>query len=233
LREPAPPIPIGSTRRKISKRCSRTYDTICVDGKIEHFNVSFYRPRALQARSLEWVSPQTVVLRDVEDKKLRGGIEMGEAVLKALDFRTGFTHMEWFLTPEGEVVFGEIGARPPGARLVDLINFACDIDVFTGWAEAVCHGRFTQPVERKYNAAWIVKRAEGQGHIQRIEGLAPLMAELREHVVLVDLLPIGAPRRNWKQTLVSDGMIIVRHPDLQKTLEIADRFGTELRMYAG
>jgi len=25
----------------------------------------------------------------------------------------------------------------------------------------------------------------------------------------------------------------VRHPDLQKTLEIADRFGTELRMYAG
>jgi biotin carboxylase len=210
-----------------------TYDTICVDGKIEHFNVSFYRPRALQARSLEWVSPQTVVLRDVEDKKLRGGIEMGEAVLKALDFRTGFTHMEWFLTPQGEVVFGEIGARPPGARLVDLINFACDIDVFTGWAEAVCHGRFTQQVERKYNAAWIVKRAEGQGHIQRIEGLAPLMAELREHVVLVDLLPIGAPRRNWKQTLVSDGMIIVRHPDLQKTLEIADRFGTELRMYAG
>jgi hypothetical protein len=59
------------------------------------------------------------------------------------------------------------------------------------------------------------------------------MAELAEHVVVVDLLPLGAPRRNWKQTLVSDGMIIVRHPDLDRTLEIADRFGTELQMYAG
>jgi hypothetical protein len=116
---------------------------------------------------------------------------------------------------------------------VDLINFASDIDTFTGWAEAVCHGKFTQKVERKYNAAWIYKRAQGQGRIQRIEGLAPLMAELSEHVMVLDLLPIGATRRNWKQTLVSDGMIIVRHPDLQKTLEIADRFGTELRLYAG
>jgi len=210
-----------------------TYDTLSVDGKIQHFSISFYRPRALESRSHEWVSPQTVVVRDVDAPHLRAGCEMGEAVLKALEFETGYTHMEWFLKPNGEVVFGEIAARPPGAHLVDLINFASDIDTFTGWAEAVCHGKFTQKVDRKYNAAWIYKRAQGQGHIQRIEGLAPLMAELSEHVMVLDLLPVGAPRRNWKQTLVSDGMVIVRHPDLQKTLEIADRFGTELRMYAG
>jgi formate-dependent phosphoribosylglycinamide formyltransferase (GAR transformylase) len=210
-----------------------TYETICVDGKIQHDSISFYRPRALEARSHEWISPQTVVVRDVDAPHLRAGREMGAAVLKALDFDTGYTHMEWFLTPSGEAVFGEIAARPPGAHLVDLINFASDVDTFTGWAEAVCHGRFTQPIERKYNAAWIYKRAQGQGRIHRIEGLTQLMAELSEHVVVLDLLPVGAPRRNWKQTLVSDGMIIVRHPDLQKTLEIADRFGTELRIFAG
>jgi biotin carboxylase len=210
-----------------------TYETICVDGEIKHFSISFYRPRALQARSHEWISPQTVVVRDVDAPELGPGREMGEAVIRALGFKTGFTHMEWFRTPSGEAVFGEIAARPPGAHLVDLINFASDVDVFTGWAEAVCHGRFTQPVERKYNAGWVYKRAEGQGVIQRIEGLAPLMAELGEHVVVLDLLPIGAPRRNWKQTLISDGMIIVRHPDLGRTLEIADRFATDLRIYAG
>jgi ATP-grasp N-terminal domain/ATP-grasp domain len=210
-----------------------TFDTICVDGTIQLFSISYYRPRALEARSHEWISPQTVVVRDVEAPHLRPGREMGEAVLKALEFESGYTHMEWFLTPEGEAVFGEIAARPPGAHLVDLINFASDVDTFTGWAEAVCHGRFSQTVERKYNAAWIYKRAQGQGRIQRIEGLGPLMAELSEHVMVLDLLPIGAPRRDWKQTLVSDGMIIVRHPDLQKTLEIADRFATELRIYAG
>ena len=187
----------------------------------------------MQARSHEWISPQTVVVRDVDAPEYRAGREVGEAVNRALGFQTGFTHMEWFRTPSGEAVFGEIAARPPGAHLVDLINYASDVDVFTGWAEAVCHGRFSQHVDRKYNAAWIYKRAEGQGTIRHIEGLAPLMAELGEHVMVLDLLPIGAPRRNWKQTLISDGMIIVRHPDLARTLEMADRFATDLRMYAG
>ena len=71
----------------------------------------------------------------------------------------------------------------------------------------------------------------GSGKKRRALSDVPL-AELGEHVLLLDLLPIGAPRRNWKQTLVSDGMIIVRHPDLERTLEIAYRFATELRIYA-
>ena len=150
-----------------------------------------------------------------------------------LEFRSGFTHMEWFLTDSGEAVFGEIAARPPGARSVDLMNYACDIDTFTGWAEAVCHGRFSQPVTRRYNAAVIFKRARGSGLIRRIEGLERLIARYRQHVVCVDLLPVGAPRRNWKSTLISDGYLILRHPDLQATMEMADRVGTDLQLYAG
>ncbi len=139
--------------------------------------------------------------------------------------------MEWFLTPDGEAVFGEIAARSPGAHLVDLINFASDVDTYTGWAEAVCHGGLSQKVERKYNSAFVFKRAEGQGHIQRVEGLTHLMAELGEHVMVVDLLPIGAPRRDWRQTLVGDGIIMLRHQDLQTTLHISDRFATELSIW--
>jgi len=48
----------------------------------------------------------------------------------------------------------------------------------------------------------------------------------------VDLLPIGAPRRNWVQTLISDGYVCVRHPDLQATMDIADAVGTDLQLYA-
>jgi hypothetical protein len=33
-------------------------------------------------------------------------------------------------------------------------------------------------------------------------------------------------------TLISDGMVIVRHPDLDMCLEIADGFATELQLYA-
>jgi hypothetical protein len=53
-------------------------------------------------------------------------------VLRALEFESGFTHMEWFLAPGGEAVFGEIGARAPGARLVHAMNYTCDADYFAG-----------------------------------------------------------------------------------------------------
>jgi biotin carboxylase len=209
-----------------------TFDTLCIGGEIRHFSVAFYRPRALLIKELEWVSPMTVAVRDPLDERWRSGVEMGPPVLSAMRFRTGLTHMEWYRTADGEAVFGEVGARPPGAHLVDLMNFACDIDLYTGWAEAVCHGRFTQKVERTYNSAWVFKRAEGQGRIQRVEGLDRLMAEIGEHVCAIDLNPIGSPRRDFRQVLAGDGKVFVRHPDLGRLLEIADRVATELRMYA-
>ena len=49
---------------------------------------------------------------------------------------------------------------------------------------------------------------------------------------MVDLLPIGAPRRDWRQTLVGDGWIVVRHPDLQRVIEMADRIATDLHVHA-
>ena len=210
-----------------------TFDTICAGGKVHYYNVAWYRPNPLIARSVEWISPQTISLRDPDASRLAPGVALGRSVLKALGFRAGYTHMEWFLTPKGEAVFGEIGARPPGARSVDIMNYSCDADLFVAWAEATTHGRISKRIERRYNAAIVFKRAQGRGRIQRIEGLERLMAEIGEHVACVDLLPVGAPRRDWLQTLVSDGYLVVRHPDLATTCEMADRVGTDIQMYAG
>jgi hypothetical protein len=161
------------------------------------------------------------------------GRHMGWEVLKALGFESGFTHMEWFLKPDGEAVFGEIGARAPGARLVHAMNYSCDADLFAGWAEAVCFGRLSQDTRKKYNVAVVFKRAIGQGRIRAYEGLETLLARHGEHIPVVDLAPIGAPRRDWTQTVVGDGWLIARHPNLQQTYEIADRIGTDLRILAG
>ena len=112
------------------------------------------------------------------------------------------------------------------------MNYASDIDLFKGFGEALVHGRFTQPITRKYNAVSIFKRAVGQGTIRRIDGLGPLLSEIGPHVAALDLLPVGAQRRDWKQTLISDGMVIVRHPELETALHMADRVGMELQMVA-
>ena len=59
------------------------------------------------------------------------------------------------------------------------------------------------------------------------------MAEYGEHVVAIDLLPVGAPRRDWRAVTISDGMVVVRHPELAKTVEMTDRFAAELHLHAG
>ena len=62
------------------------------------------------------------------------------------------------------MVFGEIGARPPGVRVVDMMNFNTDGDLYVGWAEAVVHGRMPE-LSHRYNVGSIFKRARGSGRI--------------------------------------------------------------------
>jgi biotin carboxylase len=210
-----------------------TYDTICAAGNIALENICEYRPRPLVGKQVEWISQQIFALSDHADPGLAGGLRMGRDVIAAMGFTSGFTHMEWYRTAQGEVVFGEIGARAPGARITDMINYSCDNDVFTGWAEAVCHGTFSQPTKRRYNVAMIVKRAQGDGRVTHVEGLGHLLAEFGDHVVNVDLVDVGQPRRDWRQTVLSDGYVVVRHPDLATTVDMANRFAVELNLYAG
>ncbi len=209
-----------------------TFDTITMGGKIAYHNVAWYRPRPLIARSNEWISPQVIALRDVAAPELADGIRMGYDVIAALGFDAGFTHMEWYRKADGEVVFGEIGARPPGAHQVDQMKFACDFDVFRSWGQAITSGRIDAKIERKYNVATVYKRARGVGRISRYEGVDALQQRYGQHVVWNTLLPPGTPRRDWQKTLVSDGFVMLRHPDLDATLEMADAIGSELQIFA-
>ena len=209
-----------------------TYDTICVNDEIKYFNVGFYRPRPLIARQTEWISPQTLCLRDVSSDWAAGGVAMGEAVIPVMRPGTAYTHMEWYRKSDGEVVFGEIAARPPGARTVDLMNYVADIDLYMGYAEAELRGTFSIDVDRKYTAINIFKRAQGQGRITRIAGLEQLVQRFGEHIVNIDLLPVGATRRDWVLTLLSDGYVTIRHPDFDEACRIADAVGTDLQLFA-
>ena len=209
-----------------------TFDTVCVDGKPLFENIASYLPKPLEMRTEEWISPVIITVRDMKQPRLQGGIELGRKVLTALGMDTGFTHMEWYLTKKGEAVFGEIGARPGGACLVDQMNYTCDVDLFREWARVVCHGKFEGNTERKYNDAIIFKRAQGRGRITRIEGLGAWMKECGPCVMEERLLRPGTPRRNWKHTLLSDGWVQVRHPDWDEAHRMAFLAATNIKMYA-
>jgi hypothetical protein len=103
--------------------------------------------------------------------------------------------------------------------------------VYVGWAEAVVHGRMPH-LEHRYNVGSICKRAHGSGRITSISGLDRLGAQYGDDVVLVDLLPVGAPRRDWRATTIGDGIVIVRHPELQRVIEMTERFASDLQLHA-
>lgn len=210
-----------------------TYDTVAIDGVPVAENVIQYLPNALEMRSNEWVSPIMLSVRDLEQPHIQQGITLGRGVLKALGMGDGMTHMEWFLTPSGEVVFGEIACRPGGACVVDMMNYTSDIDVFREWARVATTKTFAAPTSRKYNVGIIFKRAQGRGVVQGIVGLTDFYHRHRPHIVEDTLFRPGTPRRDWKQTLLSDGYLVIRHPDWDATYEMAMEVATRVHLYAG
>lgn len=208
-----------------------TFDTICADGRILFQNVCEYRPNPLIGKQVEWISPQVIAYRDLDDAFIADGVALGRRVIDAMGFRTGFTHMEWYRKRDGEVVFGEIAARSPGGLLPEVMNYTADTDVFVGWAEAVCHGTFGQPTERRYTVGQVFKRAQGHGVITRIEGVGEMMGRFGEHVVNVDLRQPGQTRRDWQQTVISDGIIVVRHPDFDQAVAMTEWVAANVHLY--
>lgn len=209
-----------------------TYDALCIDGKPVMENVSQYLPKPLEARTAEWISPIAISIRDLAQPKLAGGIALGRAALGALRMGDGFTHMEWYLTPKGEAVFGEIACRPGGAGLVDQMNYTCDADFFREWARVACWRHFDADATRKYNVGIVFKRAQGWGQITRIDGLGEWLRSCGSWVVEDRLLRPGTPRRDWKQTQTSDGHVTVRHPDFDEALRMCRAAANGIRMYA-
>lgn len=209
-----------------------TYDGVTIQGQPVFESIMQYHPPPLLGRTLEWISPAQITLRDPYIPALRCGIELGRQVLAALRMNTGFFHMEWFKTASGEAVFGEIGYRNGGAKLVDAINFANDMDIYREWARAVCWHAFEAEPQRKYHVTSVFKRAQGQGRITRIEGVDAVRRRAGSGLVDLDLLPIGHPRRNWKNTLMSDGHVTMRSVDYDDVCGMRDVAVEQLRMFA-
>ncbi|MEN9786158.1 MAG: hypothetical protein RLZZ299_1422 [Pseudomonadota bacterium] len=209
-----------------------TYETLCVDGVPVYESVCRYEPSALTARKNEWISPLIQSYRSVDDPAVRAGVALGRAVIRALGMGTGFTHMEWFRRPDGTAIFGEIACRPPGANMVDLMNYSDDGDLYREWARTVVHGRFAGVRARPWSACIVFKRAQGHGRIARIEGLEGFRARHRPWIAREDFLPVGASRRDWRQTFLSDGNIVVRHPDMETALALGRAAAREIRLVA-
>ena len=209
-----------------------TYDGVAIEGRPVFESITQYHPPPLQSRTQEWISPAQITLRDPYIPDMQCGIELGRQVLEALRMGTGFVHMEWFKNSRGEAVFSEIACRSGGGKLMDAINFANDIDIYREWARSVCWHAFEANPHRRYHVAAVFKRAQGHGRITRIEGLEAVRQRAGGGLVIEDLLPIGHRRRDWKNTLLGDGLMMMRSVDYADVCQMRDVAVSKLRIFA-
>ena len=83
----------------------------------------------------------------------------GSDVLKAFGVTGRFFHCEYFrltqakkgLGEVGDIVGLEVNMRPPGGYTPDMMNFGDDVDVYSIWADMICHNIKPEPnLHKKY-----------------------------------------------------------------------------------
>ena len=86
---------------------------------------------------------------------------VGRRAVAAFEIRERFFHLELFARNDGTYVALEMNVRPPGGFTPEMMNAACDIDVFDLWASVVGGAPPDDfRYERRYHTAHAGRRAK-------------------------------------------------------------------------
>lgn len=93
-------------------------------------------------------------------RRLPPGLEdTGKRTVRAFGVRERFFHIEYFREPGNQYRLLEINVRPPGLYSIDMMNFACDIDLYAAWARMVVRGDAgLGRWQRKYHVSHVGRR---------------------------------------------------------------------------
>lgn len=195
-----------------------SFETLTVGGKVRFHSITRYYPSPLEVMENPWIQWAVVLPRDISGPEFDAVKKLGPKVVKAFGLKDGMTHMEWFRRPDGSVAIGEIAARPPGARIVDITGAAHvdaagrPVDLYRAWARAVVDGAFDGPWERRYAVGVAFLRGMGRGRIVAVEGLDEAQRKMGKLVIDARLPKVGWQRA---QGYEGEGTVIVRHEDTE------------------
>ena len=144
--------------------------------------------------------------------------EVGKRVVEAFDTRSRYFHFEFFrldedkpgLGKKGDLLGLEVNMRAPGAYMPDMLNWACDVDVYDIWAEMLVHDNTLVRPNRKYSVGYAARR--NQNHYRYT--LDEIRQMYGEHI----LVDIEVPK--VLSAAMGDHTCIFRHEDENKMLEI-------------
>jgi hypothetical protein len=136
--------------------------------------------------------------------------QIGRQALAAFGLRRRFFHLEFFARPDGSYVALEMNVRPPGGFTTDMMNFACEFDVYALWAAVMLGDSLEEfSYERKFHTAHAGRRNE------RSYELSPeaLRAQLGDTLVRVGPIPDAFA------STMGNTMYMLRHRQLEPLLD--------------
>jgi hypothetical protein len=140
--------------------------------------------------------------------------QVGRRALAAFGLRRRFFHLEFFARPDGSYVALEMNVRPPGGYTTDMMNIACDFDVYALWA-AVMMGDLLEdfPYERRFHTAHAGRRHE------RDYAVSPEVLKTQ----LGDTLALVQPIPDAFASTMGNTMYLLRHEQLATLLDAINR----------
>lgn len=206
-----------------------SFDSVCLDGQVVWSSINHYYPGPLEVMENRWIQWCVLLPREVDDPRYAGIRAAAPAALAALGMKTGLSHMEWFLRPNGRVAISEVGARPPGAQFTTLISYAHDFDLNLAWARLMVYDQFDPPA-RPYAAGVAYLRGQGTGRVVAVHGLDVAQKEIGGLAVEVRLPATGQPPSSSYE---GEGYVIVRHPETAVVERALRRLVTLIRVELG
>ena len=136
--------------------------------------------------------------------------QVGLQALAAFALRRRFFHIEFFACIDGSYVALEINVRPPGGFTTDMMNYACEFDVYALWAAVMLDDSLDDfSYERKFHTAHAGRRQErAYEHSPKA-----LVDHLRDTLVLVNPIPAAFA------STMGDTMYLLRHRSLKPLLD--------------
>ncbi|MEW6278124.1 MAG: ATP-grasp domain-containing protein [Candidatus Eremiobacterota bacterium] len=184
-------------------------ETISIGGRHLWHSLTRYLPTPLDAMQNPWIQWRVVLPREVDSTAYDDIKEVGQRALSCLGMGTGLSHLEWFRRSNGTLAVNEVGARPPGAQIVTLVNRAHDVDLYDGWCRLMLFDEFRPPRQRKYAAGIAFLRGLGGGRVKEVHGLREVLHELEDVVTDVKAPEYGQAAATSYE---GEGYVIVRHP---------------------
>jgi biotin carboxylase len=139
-------------------------------------------------------------------------VKAGLATLKAFAIRERFFHIEYFRTPDNDLIGLEVNIRPPGGLTVEMFNYANDIDIFSEYANIVQGKPFSSDIARKYVCFYAGRKHGKPYRFSMEEILARYNAEIIHH----------QPIDSVFSAAIGNYGFIIRTPDFEHGKRIAE-----------